>query len=282
MLPGAADCRYSSATVPRTPRRQGFVWVMSDETSQPAPDSQPPTPTDKATSPSGGNVTLDKLTSAFEQMLRGSTSAAAGAEAAETPPPAAPSSEATPEAPAATAADEPAPTPLGILEAMLFVGHPANEPLTSEQAASLLRGVEANDIDGMVLELNRTYAADGRPYYVMSDGNGYRLVLRQEFAVIREKFYGRIRRARLSRAAVEILAIVAYNQPVEAQDVERLRGHPSRDVLRQLVRRQLLELEVLRDETPRKRLYRTTPRFLRLFQLESLDDLPRHQDLERS
>jgi segregation and condensation protein B len=76
------------------------------------------------------------------------------------------------------------------------------------------------------------------------------------------------------------LAIVAYNAPVTTEDVARLRGKPSGHVLLQLVRRQLLRVE--RDATlPRRVRYSTTPRFLQLFGLESLDELPQSQDLEQ-
>ena len=69
-------------------------------------------------------------------------------------------------------------SPRTILEAMLFVGHPANEPLTAKQVASLMRGVLPREIDELVRELNDAYAAEGTPYRIESDGAGYRLTLR--------------------------------------------------------------------------------------------------------
>lgn len=169
-------------------------------------------------------------------------------------------------------------TPRSILEAMLFVGG-GDQPLSAERVAGLMRGVRAAEIDDLVRELNERYDADGCPYRIESDGDGYRLVLGEDFQPLRDKVLNRTREARLSAAAVEVLSIIAYNGPQTSDDVARLRGRPSGALLSQLVRRQLLS--VARDpEAPRVARYATTPRFLALLGLESLDDLPRSQDAE--
>jgi segregation and condensation protein B len=169
-------------------------------------------------------------------------------------------------------------TPRSILEAILFVGHPDNEPLTSQQIAALMRGVRANEIDALVRELNQAYEVEGCPYLIESRAAGYRLTLRPEYAPLREGLYRKTRQARLSQAAIDVLAIVAYHQPVVRDDVNKLRGRPTGSILAQLVRRQLLRIE-RRDDARRTAEYFTTDRFLRLFGLESLDDLPRGQEL---
>jgi segregation and condensation protein B len=168
-------------------------------------------------------------------------------------------------------------SPLSILEAMLFVGNQASEPLSVARAAELMRGVEPGEIPDLVDQLNRRYAARGCPYHIVSQGPGYRLTLRREFWPIRNRFYGRIREARLSQAAVETLAIVAYRQPVTAEEVSQLRTRPAGPVLAQLVRRRLLRVE-RSPENPRIAHYYTTDRFLDLFNLNSLSDLPRSDD----
>jgi segregation and condensation protein B len=96
---------------------------------------------------------------------------------------------------------------------------------------------------------------------------------------VREKLYGRPRALRLSPAAVEVLAIVAYNEPVTAEQVARMRGTASGPILAQLVRRALLRIQ--RDAEGRQRAkYFTTPRFLKLFGLAGLQDLPRSGEVE--
>ena len=169
-------------------------------------------------------------------------------------------------------------SPRTILESMLFVGHPRNEALSAAQVAGLMRGVRPGEIDDLVRDLNEQYLRDGCPYAIVSQGAGYRLSLRDEFSGLREKFQGRLRQARLSPAALEVLALVAYNQPLTSEDVTRLRGRTSGAILAQLVRRQLLRIE-RPPATPRAARYFTTPRFLKLFGLDGLDDLPRGQEI---
>jgi segregation and condensation protein B len=168
-------------------------------------------------------------------------------------------------------------TPASILEAMLFVGHPTVEPLTSERIAGLMRGVRPAEIDDLVQDLNSQYAAEGAPYRIESVGPGYQMSLRPEFGPLRDAFHGRIREARLSQAAIDVLAIVAYHQPVPHEEIDRLRGKPSGAILSQLLRRDLLALERPADRKS-KPTYRTTPRFLDLFGLTEIGELPRSQD----
>jgi segregation and condensation protein B len=243
------------------------------------------------TSPQPG-LSLRELSQAFAQAM--STPAAAEAEgtlpAIDLPDP----GIAPDQRPAPCPADEPPPppedlatgdglaqiSPRTILEAMLFVGNRSNEPLTAAGAAGLMRGVEPGEIAALIDELNDRYAANRCPYRIVNEGPGYRIRLGSAFAPLRNKFYGRIREARLSQAAIDVLAIIAYQQPLSAEDVSRLRGKPSGHLLSQLVRRQLLRAE--RPQVgPRKLRYLTTDRFLQLFGLDSLDDLPRSEALER-
>ena len=129
----------------------------------------------------------------------------------------------------------------------------------------------------MVEELNRRYDAVGVPYRIVGEADGYRLTLRREFQPLRNRFYGRVREARLSQAAIDVLALVAYQQPISGEKIGRLRGKPSSHVLAHLVRRGLLRIE-RPPAQPRTPHYHTTDRFLRLFNLDSLDDLPRSED----
>jgi segregation and condensation protein B len=255
---------------------------MSD-TPQPPPDL----PEEEA-------VSLDELAAAYAQSLgtvaeaaeareppggqrdsdEAETAAAEDESAApvEAPPPQAEEEDADD--------DDPCPVcPATILEAMLFVGNQNNEPLTAVRAAELMRGVSPGEIPGLVDGLNARYAGSGCPYRIVSEGAGYRLALDRRFDAVRSRFYGRVREARLSQAALDALAIVAYRQPITAEEVNRLRDHPSGHLLSQLVRRQLLRIE--RPEGKRRPVtYHTTDRFLELFGLESLQDLPQTEDVE--
>jgi len=171
-------------------------------------------------------------------------------------------------------------SPLSILDALFFVGDAGGGPLAADRLASAMRGVSAEEVHGLVGELNRRYVETECPYEIADEGEGYRLRLLPEFARLREKFYGRVRQVRLSQAAVDVLSLVAYHEPIAREAVSRLRGKGSNALLTQLVRRQLLRIE--RPEGVRQEPhYRTTRRFLDLFGLTSLADLPTAADLEQ-
>ncbi|MEX2188318.1 MAG: SMC-Scp complex subunit ScpB [Pirellulales bacterium] len=175
-------------------------------------------------------------------------------------------------------------SPRTIFEAMLFVGRPNNAPLAAKEVASLMRGVRPDEIDALVDELNAAYDERGCPYHVVATGPGYRLALRSEFDAVRDQVLGRLREARLSQAAIDVMALVAYHQPVTSEEVARLRGKPSGSILAQLVRRQLLRIDRGEDapaDRSRKPRYATTRKFLEFFNIENLDELPRPQDVER-
>ena len=95
---------------------------------------------------------------------------------------------------------------------------------------------------------------------------------------LQEKVYGAVREARLSTAAVDVLALVAYRQPVTKNEVDGLRGAESGGILKQLVRRGLAQVVFRGDAAQKEVMYGTTPRFLEMFGLQSLDDLPKTQD----
>ncbi len=179
-----------------------------------------------------------------------------------------------------TEADSMEMSPKLILEAMLFVGNRENRPLTPEFAAERMRNVQPDEIDAAVVALNQNYLQLGCPYYIVQEEDGYRMVLRPEFNVILERFYGKIRESTLSQQAIDTLAVVAYRQPISADDIQRLRKEPCAAVLTQLVRRGLIGVERELRDKKKVTVYRTTDRFLELFHLESLDDLPIAEEID--
>lgn len=170
-------------------------------------------------------------------------------------------------------------SPHSILEAILFVDNQESQPLDPARAAALMRGVEPEEIASMVDDLNRDYLANHCPYEIVATGGGFRLVLREAFYPVRNKFYGRVREARLSQAAIDVLALVAYRQPISSDEVNQLRDKPSGHLLTQLVRRCLLCVERT-ESKPRKTIYRTTDRFLELFGLTDPSDLPQIDEMD--
>ncbi len=240
--------------------------MSEDSTPQPSTDPSAQTP-----------LSLGRLREAFAAMLGPPTDdAAAGPDAA--------ADDAT-----LVVADQPADdgrdpceiSPRSVVEAMLFVGRPDGRPLSARELAAAMRGVSPREIDAAVADLNTGYQLDSAPYEITGSSGGYHLRLRDEFARMRDKLHGQVREAKLSPAAVEVLSIVAYNQPVTSDEVSQLRGAASGAVLSTLVRRRLVRLERPADRKTSP-TYHTTERFLRLFGLESITALPRSEELEKA
>lgn len=169
-------------------------------------------------------------------------------------------------------------TPHQILEAALFVG---GAELTLKKLALLLNDeFPPESIERFLEELERKYTDENRPYEIAIGETGYRLTLRSEFDAVRDRVFGLgPREVKLSQDALEILSLVAYRQPITADDVMALRGTQASATLRQLVRRELIALERPDDADRNRVVYRTSPRFLQAFGLASLDDLPMADDL---
>lgn len=170
------------------------------------------------------------------------------------------------------------PPPLRIIEALLFVG---GAPLTAKRARELLRGLDEDAFDDAIRRLNADYRRQSRPYSIQPQGPGWMLTLKPKFRPVVEKLYGGVREARLSTAAIDVLALVAYRQPVTKADVDSWRGADSGALLRQLVRRGLVQVVRRFAGEPKEIAYATNGRFLEMFGLASLEDLPKTHDLQQ-
>ncbi|UUO06032.1 SMC-Scp complex subunit ScpB [Blastopirellula sp. J2-11] len=228
-------------------------------------------------------LSLEKLSAAFAAAM-GGDEPYADSEEEETSQPAV-EEESSEDAVARVLATEDEPddcelSPRTILESMLFVGSPDNAPLSAERGSARMRGVAVDEIADLVEELNQAYQEEGCPYEIVASGGGFRMKLRDEFTRLREKFYGKVREAKLSQPAVDVLALVAYNQNITREKVDKMRGKPSGPLLNQLVRRELLKLERTGKGKAKQKTYATTERFLEMFQLSTLDDLPQPQGLD--
>lgn len=167
-------------------------------------------------------------------------------------------------------------TPEAIIEGALFVGHPENLSFTEQRLASLMRDVTPEEVVQLIDQLNVSYREAGQALRIVQDDQGYRLSTAPELDSLRQQFLGKVRETRLSQLAVEVLALVAYQPGVTAQTVRDQRGRDCGSILNQLVRRRLLEIKREPGEPGGRpvQTYYPTERFLALFHLESLDDLP--------
>lgn len=156
------------------------------------------------------------------------------------------------------------------LEAVLFI---AAEPVSSTVLAQLLDS-DRTTVEASLAEMAEAYEREGSGIVLRNVAGGWRLFSHPSASPIVEKFILSSRHARLTKAALETMAIVAYKQPVTRHQVAAIRGVNSDGVLSALVDRGLLE-EVGRDEGPgRPLLFGTTPEFLERLGLASIGDLP--------
>ena len=169
-------------------------------------------------------------------------------------------------------------SPESIVESILFVGAPRDVKLNSRKIAAVLRDVSPKEVTKIVSELNRRYEKENAAYRIKVDGGVFEMVLDPKLNDFQQEFFGRNREVRLSQAAIEVMAVVAYNQPITREQVEVLRAKPSGGVLKQLLKRQLLE-ETRDEKNPKVTYYCTAERFLDLFELEELADLPQSHDM---
>jgi segregation and condensation protein B len=239
--------------------------------ASPGADSAAP-PAEGFRAPADGGLSIDKLAQAFAAMM--------GAEdpyAATVGPADVVQVDASPllDDEQADAASEPVRvSPETILEAILFVGLPDGAAVTSRKVASLMRGVRPQEIDTLAADLRRRYEANGCPYEVVARDAGWVMRLRPEFARFGSLVEARTRTLRLDAEMLDVLALVAWNQPVRRDKVVELGCDARPTVWRQLVRRGLLEVVHDGDGKAAEPSYRTTRKFLEVFRLASLDDLP--------
>lgn len=172
-------------------------------------------------------------------------------------------------------------TPLSILEAVLFVGRPDNGPIDAEVVAGMMRGVRSAEIEQLVVELNEVYASDGHVMRIVASGEGYRMQLAEQFTSTADRFYGRVREIKLTQAAIDCLAIVAYRPGITREEIDQQRGQSSSAIINQLVRRQLVEVKREGHKKNRVTRYYPTQRMLSLAGMESLDELPLAEDFEK-
>lgn len=174
--------------------------------------------------------------------------------------------------PAAPPSDAPALSTESVVEAVLFS---TDEPLPGAKIAQILGTGDANDVKRHVDALNERYERDGASFRVASIAKGYQLLTLPAYHPWIAKLHKERSDSRLSGAALETLAIVAYKQPVLRADVEAIRGVAVGDMLVRLRDMNLVRIVGRAEEIGRPLLYGTTTHFLEVFGLSSLKDLPK-------
>jgi len=158
------------------------------------------------------------------------------------------------------------------LETVLFL---AREPLSSRKLSHLANLADGTEARTLIRGLNRFFDQSGTAFRVEEVAGGFQLFSRPQFSDWLRRLHGTTYEIRLSAPAMETLAVVAYRQPVVRAQIESIRGVQCGEILRQLMERDLVRIAQRSDELGRPFLYGTTKRFLQIFGLRHLEDLPR-------
>jgi segregation and condensation protein B len=255
---------------------------MEDEEKIPAPDAAP----EGATSPSEPVAPAELEPAGSPSGTEPSPEGVPPGEAAAAPAPAeggdAPESAPAPEAAAPSAEPEkPSPrTPQDlkrIIEALLFS---CDAPLTPAKIRDAIPRISAQAIRDAIDLLKAEYAQAGRAFELVEIAEGFQILTRPEY----DDWIARLKKARaqakLSAAALETLAIIAYKQPIRRVDIEAIRGVQSGELVRALMERGLIKITGRADQPGAPLLYGTTKDFLDAVGLQSLAELPKPEEVK--
>lgn len=163
-----------------------------------------------------------------------------------------------------------------IVEALILS---SAEPLSAAKIAEIIPYCKEGQAKDLVNELNTEYAEQDRAFEIWEVAGGYQLRTRAEFSGYLQKLQ-KERALRLSQAALETLAIIAYRQPVTRAEIEEVRGVDAGAITKSLLERHLIRIAGQREVPGRPMLYATTRRFLEVFGLDRIKDLPTLRELD--
>lgn len=171
-----------------------------------------------------------------------------------------------------------------IIEALIFS---SDEPITQNEIIRAIKGIDGEeieitpaDIDNVLSELNLNYESSGISFKIIAVAKGYLFATREEYAKYVGFLSSEKTKRRLSQAALETLAIIAYKQPITKPELEIIRGVNSDYILNTLLEKKLITITGRTETIGRPLLYGTTDEFLKYFGLYNLSDLPKPREIE--
>ncbi len=163
-----------------------------------------------------------------------------------------------------------------IVEAVLFA---SDAPITADEIARADESLDEDQVEQAIRFLEAEYEDAERSFQIVALAEGYQILTRSEFAPYLERFDNVPRPSRLSGPALETLAIIVYRQPIGRIEVEYIRGVGSAGVLKTLLDREMIDVVGRGEGLGRPVLYGTTSKFLEHFGFNSIEDLPRPEEL---
>jgi segregation and condensation protein B len=162
-----------------------------------------------------------------------------------------------------------------VIEALLFA---SDKPLTIEQIRNVLDNLEATEIRGILEALKNEYEQSNRGMRITEIAGGFQIITPSGYAPFLKKLFKGRHAERLSRAALETLAIIAYKQPLTKFEIESLRNVNADGVMKNLLDKYLIRISGRKKAPGRPYVYATTRQFLQYFGLKSLDELPKLEE----
>lgn len=171
-----------------------------------------------------------------------------------------------------------------VIEALIFS---ADEPITENEIIRAIKGIDGEDTDitqadvqSCVNNLNNNFEDHGKSFRILKIANGYLFATTEKFAKYIGFLSSEKSKRRLSQAALETLAIIAYKQPVTKPELEQIRGVNSDYILNTLLEKKLITISGRAETIGRPLLYSTTDEFLKYFGLFNLSDLPKPREID--
>jgi len=163
-----------------------------------------------------------------------------------------------------------------LVEAILYL---EGEPI-DEDAISRISGLSMDDVAAALVNLSERYSAEGCGLELSRVSGRIMLAAKREYWEILKERYGKKSEGKISRAAMETLAIVAYSQPVTRAEIEKIRGVNADNMIRLLMEKTLVREAGKKDIPGKPVTYGTTKEFLKLFSLNSIADLPKLNEID--
>lgn len=164
-----------------------------------------------------------------------------------------------------------------ILESLLFS---TETPMRLEKLNEIFPDTLLKDLREIMSELKEEYDSLNRSFAIREVANGFQFYTKTEYSPWIKKFK-KIRPARLSPATLETMAIIAYKQPITRAEIEDVRGVDAGGILRALLEKSLIKIIGKKDVPGKPLIYSTTPKFLTMFGLKGLKDLPTLEDISQ-
>jgi len=155
------------------------------------------------------------------------------------------------------------------------------EPLPGRKICQFIEDLTPAQVAEAVANVNSRYAASGSSFRIREIAGGYQFYILPEYVGFVEDMFSRRRKLRLTRPALETVAIIAYRQPCTKTDIEHIRGVASDGVIKTLLEKNIITVMGRADGVGKPLQYGTTSEFLKFFGLNSLNDLPRMTEIEQ-